>query len=277
MASEISLRVNGTDHKVTVDDPEMPLLYALRDDLRCAGPNSAAASASAAPARCWSTAGAALLLTRAVVRRDGQITTLEGLGSSGAATSGAGGVHRRTGGAMRLLHQRHDHDRDRAARAESAAERARRAQGAGANLCRCGSHVRVLAAVLRAAAGGLSHEASQPPLLSGRRRAGRRLHAAARCLRRARRRSRPTASTRYLAIAPDGGVTVFAARSISAPARAPPCARSSPRNLALSPARIALIEGDTALTPDQGRPAAAPESWSAACRSARRRRPRGRV
>ena len=38
MASEISLRVNGTDHKVTVDDPDMPLLYALRDDLALHGP-----------------------------------------------------------------------------------------------------------------------------------------------------------------------------------------------------------------------------------------------
>src|ERR1700724_4616042 len=36
--SEVSLRVNGQDHKVDVDDPDMPLLYALSDELRLRGP-----------------------------------------------------------------------------------------------------------------------------------------------------------------------------------------------------------------------------------------------
>ena len=38
--------------------------------------------------------------------------------------------------------------------------------------------------------------------------------------------------------------------------------------------RVALIQGDTALTPEQGRPTAAFRSRSAACRFARPRRPR---
>ena len=33
MAHAISLDVNGTLHKLQVDDPDMPLLYALRDEL----------------------------------------------------------------------------------------------------------------------------------------------------------------------------------------------------------------------------------------------------
>jgi nicotinate dehydrogenase subunit A len=33
MAQAISLQVNGTSHQFTVDDPDMPLLYALRDEL----------------------------------------------------------------------------------------------------------------------------------------------------------------------------------------------------------------------------------------------------
>ena len=33
MAETISLSVNGTTHTITVDDPSMPLLYALRDEL----------------------------------------------------------------------------------------------------------------------------------------------------------------------------------------------------------------------------------------------------
>ena len=33
MAEKVSLSVNGASHTVDVDDPDMPLLYALRDDL----------------------------------------------------------------------------------------------------------------------------------------------------------------------------------------------------------------------------------------------------
>jgi nicotinate dehydrogenase subunit A len=35
--NELTLRVNGQNHKVAVDDPDTPLLYALRDDLRLRG------------------------------------------------------------------------------------------------------------------------------------------------------------------------------------------------------------------------------------------------
>ena len=33
MAQKLTLTVNGKSHDIEVDDPEMPLLYALRDDL----------------------------------------------------------------------------------------------------------------------------------------------------------------------------------------------------------------------------------------------------
>jgi nicotinate dehydrogenase subunit A len=39
MATTLSLNVNGRSHKVNVDDPEMPLLYALRNDLGLQGPH----------------------------------------------------------------------------------------------------------------------------------------------------------------------------------------------------------------------------------------------
>jgi nicotinate dehydrogenase subunit A len=38
MAKSVSLNVNGKSTKVTVDDPDMPLLYALRDNLGLHGP-----------------------------------------------------------------------------------------------------------------------------------------------------------------------------------------------------------------------------------------------
>lgn len=33
MAQDVTLSVNGSTHRISIDDPEMPLLYALRDDL----------------------------------------------------------------------------------------------------------------------------------------------------------------------------------------------------------------------------------------------------
>ena len=38
MAKTITLNVNGRSQKVSLDDPEMPLLYALRNDLGLHGP-----------------------------------------------------------------------------------------------------------------------------------------------------------------------------------------------------------------------------------------------
>ena len=39
MAHAIQLDVNGTSHQLTVDDPNMPLLYALRDELGLNNPH----------------------------------------------------------------------------------------------------------------------------------------------------------------------------------------------------------------------------------------------
>ena len=56
----------------------------------------------------------------------------------------------------------------------------------------------------------------------------------------------------YLAIAPDGGVTVFAGKvDLGTGARAA-IRQIVAEELGVLPARIALVEGDTALTPDQG-------------------------
>jgi len=56
----------------------------------------------------------------------------------------------------------------------------------------------------------------------------------------------------FLAIAPDGGVTVFAGKvDLGTGARAA-IRQIVAEELAVSPGRIALVEGDTALTPDQG-------------------------
>jgi nicotinate dehydrogenase subunit A len=38
MTSRITLKINGKSHTLKVDDPQMPLLYALRDDLNLQSP-----------------------------------------------------------------------------------------------------------------------------------------------------------------------------------------------------------------------------------------------
>jgi nicotinate dehydrogenase subunit A len=38
MAQQKSLNVNGKTVRITIDDPDMPLLYALRDNLALHGP-----------------------------------------------------------------------------------------------------------------------------------------------------------------------------------------------------------------------------------------------
>ena len=41
MAQSLTLKVNGKTHSIEIDDPDMPLLYALRDDLGLNNPRSA--------------------------------------------------------------------------------------------------------------------------------------------------------------------------------------------------------------------------------------------
>ena len=133
---------------------------------------------------------------RSSVLRGAAVTTVEGLGSADKPGRAAAGIHRRAGGAVRLLHRRHDH-----AGAGAAGEQRRRptTPRSGAhmapNLCRCGTHMRILRAVRRAAdalkqaaAGMSAREAGADPgrrRFLARRRAGRQLRR-----HRRRRRSR---------------------------------------------------------------------------------------
>src|SRR5271157_4665768 len=56
----------------------------------------------------------------------------------------------------------------------------------------------------------------------------------------------------YLAVAPDGGLTVFAGKvDLGTGARAA-IRQMVAEELGIAPERIGLVEGDTALTPDQG-------------------------
>jgi len=147
----MTLKVNGQDHTIDAE-PDTPLLYVLRDDLQLN-----AAKFGCGLGQCGSCTvivdGRAVLscVTPLVLLEGKQVTTLEGLGSVSepapiqrafmeeqAAQCGyciAGMMMR----AQALL-QRNPKASDEQIRAELAP-----------NLCRCGTHMRILRAVRRAA------------------------------------------------------------------------------------------------------------------------------
>jgi nicotinate dehydrogenase subunit A len=155
MTSELTLLVNGQDQKVAVDDPDMPLLYALRDDLALRGPKFGCGLGQCGACTVLIDGQATRsCVTRAIDAAGHAITTLEGLGSPeqpsrvqaafiaeqaaqcGYCTNGM--IMTATALLSRLAHPSESDVREALAQ----------------NLCRCGSHARVLAAVLRAAREG---------------------------------------------------------------------------------------------------------------------------
>jgi nicotinate dehydrogenase subunit A len=151
--ARFNLNVNGQSHVVDVD-PETPLLYVLRDDLALKGPKFGCGLAQCG--------ACTIQVNGEVVRscvlpiealKDGIITTLEGLGPSAnpsklqqafideqAAQCGYCINGMIMTAAALLAKNRNPSESDiRGALAD--------------NLCRCGTHKRIVAAVKRAAAG----------------------------------------------------------------------------------------------------------------------------
>jgi nicotinate dehydrogenase subunit A len=151
----ITLKVNGREHAVLLDDEDMPLLYALRDDLALHGPKFGCGLGQCGACTVLLD-GAAVrsCITSAAAAEGHAITTLEGLGSpesphpvqAAFIAEQAAQCGYCTNGmimtATALL----------AKNPKPTAQEVK--QELAANLCRCGSHVRVIAAVMRAAAGG---------------------------------------------------------------------------------------------------------------------------
>jgi nicotinate dehydrogenase subunit A len=148
------LIVNGTEHHVVADDPEMPLLYALRNDLGLYGPKFGCGLGQCGACTAIVDGAATRTCLLSVAAAEGRsVTTLEGIGTperlhpvqlafidEQAAQCGycSNGMIMAT---VALL-----------ARSPRPSEAEIRAELAG-NLCRCGSYARVLRAVQRAAGG----------------------------------------------------------------------------------------------------------------------------
>jgi nicotinate dehydrogenase subunit A len=153
--SQLTLHVNGFDRTIDLGDPDTPLLYVLRDDLGLRGPKFGCGLGQCGA--CTVIVGGDAVRSCSVPAASfaGQeITTLEGLGTpekpsrvqAAFIAEAAAQCGYCTNGmvmtATALL-----------ASNKSPTEDDIR-QALAANLCRCGSHVRVLAAVQRAAREG---------------------------------------------------------------------------------------------------------------------------
>jgi len=153
MAQQIALSVNGSAVQIAVDDPDMPLLYALRNDLALRGPRFGCGLGQC---------GACTIIVDGEAVRscqlpvsavgDGKITTLEGLGTAEKphrlqqafideqAVQCGYCINGMIMQAAVLLakNAKPSADEIKAALAE--------------NLCRCGTHTRIVRAIQRAAA-----------------------------------------------------------------------------------------------------------------------------
>jgi nicotinate dehydrogenase subunit A len=149
--AKITLRVNGTSRTLDAD-PQMPLLYALRNDLELKGPRFGCGKGQCG--------ACSVLIDGAVVRscitpmssvRDRPVTTLEGLGSSAkpsvvqaafieeqAAQCGYC-INGMVVAATALL------------KANPQPSETQIREALATHLCRCGTHTRIVKAVQRAA------------------------------------------------------------------------------------------------------------------------------
>src|SRR6185295_12809437 len=175
--------------------------------------------------------------------------------------SGAGRVHRRAGRAVRLLHRGHDHDGPRAALAHPAPDRAAGARSAGrqslplrqpcARHPRCPARGRDSGGALmlsrRAflAAGGALVVVFRLPV-------GARAQSAPGTDRFVGKPLAPDLVDSYLAVHADGSLTIFVGKVDIGTGGRIAMRQIVAEELDVPPERIAMIEGDTALTPNQG-------------------------
>ena len=151
MATTLTLNVNGKSHDLRVDDPQMPLLYALRNDLGLQGPHFGCGLAQCGACTVHVNGEAVRSCTYPVKEAAGKkVRTLEGLAAG------------------KKLHAPQQAFIDEQAvqcgycvngmimqAAELLAKNKRPSdsdirQALAANLCRCGTHVRIVRAIKRA-------------------------------------------------------------------------------------------------------------------------------
>jgi nicotinate dehydrogenase subunit A len=154
MAQSIALNVNGRAVTVSVDDPDTPLLYVLRNDLELHGPRFGCGLAQCGSCAVHVDGEAVRSCVTPVssLQKDQKIVTLEGLGSSEKphpvqkafideqAVQCGYCINGMIMQSAALLARNRNPSEDEIR------------QELANNLCRCGTHVRIIRAVKRAAA-----------------------------------------------------------------------------------------------------------------------------
>ncbi len=153
MAMTITLNVNGKTARIRIDDPQMPLLYALRNDLELHGPRFGCGLGQCGACTVHVNGAAVRSCVTPVASVVGKrVLTLEGLGTpeklhplqkafiEEQAVQCGYCINGMIMQAKALLDSN-----------KSPSEDEIRDQLAG-NLCRCGTHVRIVRAIQRAAA-----------------------------------------------------------------------------------------------------------------------------
>jgi nicotinate dehydrogenase subunit A len=153
MAHSKTLNVNGAPATIRFDDPDMPLLYALRDDLALHGPRFGCGlgQCGACTVHVDGQAVRSCIVAVSAVSEDQKIVTLEGLGTPEKPhpvqkafidTHAAQCGYCINGMIMESAAYLAAHKRPSEADIR---------QALANNLCRCGTHVRIIEAVKRAA------------------------------------------------------------------------------------------------------------------------------
>ena len=150
--ARFTLNVNGRNESLDADDPEMPLLYALRDNLALHGPKFGCGLGQCGSCTVIVDGNAVRSCQTSVREAQGKrITTLEGLGTPDRlhpvqaafiAEQAAQCGYCTNGMIMSAAALLEKTPRPNETKIRDAL---------AGNLCRCGTHVRVIAAVARAA------------------------------------------------------------------------------------------------------------------------------
>jgi nicotinate dehydrogenase subunit A len=153
MAQRKTLNVNGKPVQITIDDPEMPLLYALRDNLALHGPRFGCGlgQCGACTVHVDGKAVRSCSTPLSAITAQQKVVTLEGLGSAGklhpvqkafveeqAAQCGycINGMIMQSAAFLTTTRKPTE---------------AQVKDALANNLCRCGTHARIVKAVIRAA------------------------------------------------------------------------------------------------------------------------------
>jgi len=152
MSQSVSVRVNGKAVKLNYDDPNMPLLYALRDELGLKGPRFGCGLGQCGSCTVHVNDRSVRSCVHPIKNVEGaKITTLEGLGNSdNPGILQKAFIDEQAAQCGYCINGMVMQAKELLAKNKSPSE-AQIKEALQNNLCRCGTHLRIIKAVQRAA------------------------------------------------------------------------------------------------------------------------------